>query len=180
MTHEEKVEAYRNGKYIFKAPPVCTAYWDDGAWIKWIDACDQVVNDMPGKPPVEHVGHQACYIPSSDKVNMPDKNSFVGDEEYYSTLFHELGHSTGHDCRLGRHKKEKCSHFFGSADYSKEELVAEMTAGFLCGHTGIENKTIGNSIAYIQSWVRKFKDKPKMVVQAAAAAQKAADFILNE
>ncbi|MFQ5638909.1 MAG: zincin-like metallopeptidase domain-containing protein, partial [bacterium] len=68
---------------------------------------------------------------------------------------------------------------FGSTNYSKEELIAEMGAAFLCGHAGIENRTIDNSAAYIRGWVRKFKDKPKMVVNAAAQAQKAADLILG-
>ena len=142
-----------------------------------IEICDQVVKDMPNKPRVEHGEPQAYYRPITDTVNMPNRNSFVGSEEYYSTLFHELTHSTGHDDRLGRHKKEKCSHAFGSADYSKEELVAEMGAAFLCGHTAIVNKTIDNSAAYIDNWCRKFRDKPQMVVLAAAQAQKAADYI---
>ncbi|MBN4054687.1 hypothetical protein JYT87_03170 [Nitrospira defluvii] len=68
---------------------------------------------------------------------------------------------------------------FGSTNYSKEELIAEMGAAFLCGYAGIEYKTIDNSATYISGWVWKFKDKPKMVVTAAAQAQKSTDFILG-
>ena len=68
---------------------------------------------------------------------------------------------------------------FGSADYSREELVAEMGAGFLCAVSGIENMTLNNSAAYIQSWLKVLKDDRRAVVIAAGQAQKAADFILN-
>jgi antirestriction protein ArdC len=100
------------------------------------------------------------------------------EEFFYSVLFHELGHSTGHKSRLAR--KDFCEASFGSETYSKEELVAEMTAAFLCGVNQIELKTIDNSAAYIKSWLKKLKDDPKMVVLAAAQAQKAADYILNK
>jgi antirestriction protein ArdC len=66
---------------------------------------------------------------------------------------------------------------FGSNDYSKEELVAEIGASFLCGICGIENRTIDNSAAYIQSWIKRFKEKPKLLVEASAKAQKAVDYI---
>jgi antirestriction protein ArdC len=145
-----------------------------------IEQCEKVVNAMPNKPEIKNVESSAYYAPFKDFVNMPKPESFVNSEFYYTTLFHELSHSTGHKSRLDRHNKDKVNHLFGSKDYSKEELVAEMGAAFLCGHTGIENKTIDNSVAYIQSWVKKFKDKPKMVVSAAAKAQKAANYILGK
>ena len=66
---------------------------------------------------------------------------------------------------------------FGSTNYSKEELIAEMTSAMLCGVTGIENKTIDNSAAYVQGWLKKLKNDPRLVVLAAAQAQKAADYI---
>jgi len=145
-----------------------------------IEACENIVNNMPNKPDIKHVENQAYYAPDRDFVNMPKQENFVENTGYYSTLFHELSHSTGHKSRLDRHNQDKVNHMFGSKDYSKEELTAEMGAAFLCGHTGIENKTIDNSAAYIRSWVKKFKDQPKMVISAAAKAQKAADYILNK
>ena len=109
---------------------------------------------------------------------MPKSNLFKSDEEYYSTLFHELTHSTGHTSRLNRGEISKTS-LFGSHDYSKEELVAEMGSAFLCGHCGIEPAVIENQAAYIQNWLKKLQSNKKWLVYAAAKAQKAADFILG-
>jgi antirestriction protein ArdC len=85
-------------------------------------------------------------------------------------------HSTGHKSRLDRSGITE-THFFGDEVYSKEELVAEMGAAMLCGAVGIENQTIKNSASYIQTWLSKLRDDKKLVVYAAAAAQKAADLI---
>jgi len=145
-----------------------------------IDECQKVVENMPNKTVVEHKENVAYYRPDTDSVNMPEIGLFKNAESYHSTLFHELIHSTGHDSRLARHKKDKCTHRFGSQDYSKEELVAEIRASFLCGICQIENKVIDNSVAYIQSWIKKFMEKPKMLVEAAGKAQKAVDYITGK
>src|SRR4029077_8726138 len=99
---------------------------------------------------VSHGGNRAFYQPSTDSIRMPEKESFDNSESYYSTLFHEFTHSTGHESRLNRPGIVE-THFFGDEIYSKEELVAEMGAAMLCGIIGIENKTIKNSASYIQS-----------------------------
>jgi antirestriction protein ArdC len=70
-------------------------------------------------------------------------------------------------------------HFFGDAVYSREELVAEMSAAFLCGHVGIENATIQNSASYLQSWIKTLRGDKKLAILAGAQAQKAADYILG-
>jgi antirestriction protein ArdC len=127
---------------------------------------------------VTHRGTRAYYQPSTDSINMPERQTFDGAAEYYSTLFHEFTHSTGHGSRLNRPGITE-THYFGDEIYSKEELVAEMGAAMLCGVVGIENKTIKNSASYIQSWLSKLRDDKKLVVHAAATAQKAADFILG-
>ncbi|MDA2931531.1 zincin-like metallopeptidase domain-containing protein [Acidobacteria bacterium AH-259-O06] len=110
---------------------------------------------------------------------MPPAEVFTGDAEYYSTIFHELTHSTGHKSRLNRLDTDNLAPF-GSRDYSQEELVAEMGAAFLCGHCRIENRTIDNSAAYIQGWLRRLRNDKGLVIFAAAQAQKAADFILGK
>jgi antirestriction protein ArdC len=133
---------------------------------------------MPKAPVIEHKEQRAYYRPSSDVVNIPMPDLFRSDEEYYSTLFHELTHATGHQSRLNREELSKVS-LFGSHDYSKEELVAEMGAAFLCGHCGIEPSVIENQAAYIQGWLKKLQDNKKWLVYAAANAQRAADFILG-
>ena len=111
---------------------------------------------------------------------MPE--TFRSGQDYYSVLFHELTHSTGHQSRLNR-KGFSASDgewsAFGSTPYAREELVAEMGAAFLAGQAGIVERTIENSAAYVQSWLQRLKDDNRLVVQAAAQAQKAADFILG-
>jgi antirestriction protein ArdC len=128
-------------------------------------------------PTFSHGGDRAFYSPSHDAVRMPEMGQFHTAEGYYSTLFHELTHSTGHASRLNRDGVTE-GHRFGDADYSKEELIAEMGAAFLCSLTGISpDETLANSAAYIKNWLSVLRDDPKMIVQAAGKAQKAADLI---
>lgn len=141
-----------------------------------MERCEKLVAAMPNPPKLQHLRQAAWYRPSQDLVNMPKPESFVSSEEYYSTLFHELAHATGHESRLKRPTLTDMAPF-GSTNYSKEELVAEMTAAFLCGATGIANATIDNSAAYLNGWLKKLKKDNMLVVQAAAQAQKAADYI---
>lgn len=143
-----------------------------------IDACENVVKNFLGKPIVVHGGDKACYSPMIDNIRMPKKESFYSVEEYYSTLFHEFAHSTGHKKRLDR-SEVMDFHGFGSHDYSKEELVAEMSASFLACITGIDVKVIDNSASYISSWLSKIKKDPKLIIHAAAQAQKAVEYMKN-
>ncbi len=143
-----------------------------------IGECDKLVEQWTDCPYISHNAEYACYVPSSDVVKIPNPRRFFKPEQYYSTLFHELTHATGHARRLNRHSKFP-NHKFGSADYSQEELVCEMGAAYLCGISGIENATIDNSAAYIQSWLQKLKNDKKFVLQAASYAQLATDYILG-
>jgi len=140
--------------------------------------CEKTIKNMQNKPDIYHNESRAYYNPTDDFVNMPKPETFSKEEYYYSVMFHELGHSTGHKNRLARKDFDHAA--FGSQVYSKEELCAEMTAAFLCGHHKIELQTIENSAAYIKSWLGKLKDDIKIVVIAAAQAQKASDYILNK
>jgi antirestriction protein ArdC len=107
---------------------------------------------------------------------MPARGRFVDAPHYYSTLFHELIHSTGHESRLNRTFGDR----FGDELYSKEELVAEMGAAFLCAMAGIANEhTDRNAIAYIQNWIARLEADNRLVIHAAANAQRAADCILG-
>ncbi len=139
--------------------------------------CEAVIASMPNCPEIQQGKQRASYNPVSDLVSMPRFDSFDTAEEYYSTLFHEMIHSIGHASRINRLQNNASR--FGDGDYSREELVAEMGAAFLCGFTGIENITINNSVAYIQGWLKALKDDKKLVIMAAAQAQKAADYILR-
>lgn len=137
-----------------------------------------IVDGYEEPPRIKHQGNRAYYRPSDDLVRMPDPVDFENSESYYATLFHELVHSTGHTKRLDRGIDTKLASF-GSSDYSKEELVAEMGAAFLAAASGISPPTIEQSAAYIESWMKKLKGDKKLVVQAAGAGQKAADWIIG-
>jgi len=143
--------------------------------VEVVDAAQAIIDGYVEGPTVETTGSRAFYTPKKDQVTMPKQASFESDNSYYSVMFHELGHSTGHSTRLNREKgmTEIC---FGSHEYSKEELVAELTAAFLCGVSGIDN-TLDNSAAYIANWMKSLTDNPKWFIQAAGKAQKAANFI---
>ena len=143
-----------------------------------IEQCESIVERMPNRPAIEK-SDRAWYRPSTDQVGMPARELFHSSEEYYSTLFHELTHSTGHASRIGREGIEQLN-AFGSESYSREELVAEMGAAMLCRFAGISPHTLENSAAYLQSWLRVLKSDSRMVVTAASAAQKAADYILGQ
>lgn len=134
---------------------------------------DRIVTGWADGPDIRHGKGHACYIPLMDRVEMPKPESFHGAEEYYSTLFHELGHASGAKHRLNR----KFGKRFGDNQYSREELIAEMTAAYLCAECGIDNSVIDNQAAYLHGWVKALKGDSKLVVTAASQAQKAANLI---
>jgi len=140
-----------------------------------IEAADKIVANYQNGPKVSFGGDRACYRPATDDVTVPNKVQFDNEGEFYSTLFHELGHSTGHKSRLDR--KELGADNFGTELYSTEELTAELTAAFLCADAGIDTSTIDNSAAYIGGWLKKLKQDPKAFITAAGKAQKAANLI---
>jgi antirestriction protein ArdC len=144
-----------------------------------LEACENLVNGYKNKPEIKHERAEAFYSPASDYVNVPKKALFDKIQNYYSVLFHELVHSTGAKNRLNR-KSLVESDGFGGHEYSKEELVAELGASFLCGLSGIEPHTIKNSAGYIQSWIRALQNDNKLIIYASAQAQKAVDYIQNQ
>ena len=139
----------------------------------------EIVAGMPQPPVIKHGMAKAFYSPHEDFVGMPLPERFETEEAYFAALFHEIVHSTGHEKRLNRASLSE-SGGFGSDPYCKEELVAEMGAAFLCGHVGILQSTIDQSAAYLNGWLERLRSDKTFVVQAAAQAQKAADFILGQ
>ncbi len=128
----------------------------------------------------EAITNEAYYSPIADYINVPCKEQYSDIAEFYSTLFHEMVHSTGHKTRLSRLDPMMKLAAFGSEDYSKEELIAECGSAMLMNHIGIESeKTIKNSAAYIQSWIRVLKNDNKFIVSAAGKAEKAVRYILE-
>jgi antirestriction protein ArdC len=143
-----------------------------------IEAAEDLLRGVPENvPSIEYGGTVACYIPALDKIRVPDRASFDGAEQFYSTLYHELAHATGHASRLNRPEVMKPS--FGSHSYSREELVAEMTAAFLTAEAGIDQPVIENQAAYLAGWLKVLRSDSRAVVLAAGAAQKAADWLLR-
>jgi antirestriction protein ArdC len=139
--------------------------------------CEAIVAGMPNAPKMEQSA-KAWYRPATDTVGMPARALFDSAEEYYSTFYHELVHSTGHSSRIGREGIEQLN-TFGSESYSREELIAEMGAAMLCGIAGIAPRTIENSAAYLKSWIDRLRGDSKLLISAASAAQKASDYILG-
>jgi antirestriction protein ArdC len=120
-------------------------------------------------------GYQAFYNPKLDLISMPDRELFISSEHYYATKFHEIGHSTGHPSRLNRITIESYKH----DKYTKEELVAELFSSYICALVNIEKITIENSAAYLNFWLKKLKNEPKMFIQASQRAQKAVQYFFT-
>ncbi|HEU5404278.1 MAG TPA: zincin-like metallopeptidase domain-containing protein [Terriglobales bacterium] len=143
------------------------------------ELCESIVNGWENRPALYRNSpgeYRAYYRTSTDSVHMPARSRFVDAPHYYSTLFHELVHSTGHESRLHRIFGDR----FGDELYSKEELVAEMGAAFLCTIAGIANEhTDRNTTAYIQNWIAALEEDSRLIVHAAANAQRAVDLILG-
>lgn len=128
----------------------------------------------------EIVSNKAFYSPSGDYIQVPCKEQYTNIEEFYSTLFHEMVHSTGHKTRLDRLETGSNAHF-GSETYSKEELTAELGSASLLNMLGIETpKTFRNSSAYIQSWLQVLRNDCKFIVSASSKAEKAVNYILGK
>ena len=122
--------------------------------------------------------NRAYYSPGRDEVVVPLLEQYDRPEEFYSTMFHELTHSTGHKNRLDR--SEGMAGHFGDQEYSREELVAEIGSVFVLNHLGIDSeKAFRNSAGYLQGWLEALKNDTKMIVWAASKAEKAAKYILN-
>jgi antirestriction protein ArdC len=132
----------------------------------------------PDPPRVDVRGHRACYLPREDRIEIAPMERFESSNAFYATLYHELAHSTGHPKRLNRDMGEE-PHIFGSPDYGKEELVAEMGSAFLCAAAGISPPTIEQSAAYLDGWRRSLRADKKLVIAAAGQGQRAADHILG-
>ncbi|MGI4735043.1 MAG: ArdC family protein [Janthinobacterium lividum] len=145
-----------------------------------LEAAEAIVMSWADRPSIKHLDQRAYYVPAHDYVNMPIFSSFTSAEGYYKTLFHELIHATGHTKRLNRADLADNMATKGATGYAREELTAEMGAAFLCGAAGISPEaTDDNTAAYLQFWLSQLKTDPKLIVQAASHAQKAATLILG-
>lgn len=122
---------------------------------------------------------RAFYLPSKDSITLPLLSQFQNAEEFYSTAFHECGHSTMKKNRCDREDENRSS-YFGNESYSKEELVAEITSATILNSIGIETEqSFQNSASYIQSWIKVLKENTRFIVSVSGKAEKAVKYILN-
>ncbi len=144
--------------------------------IQRLDVADKVLEIMPNKPAVIHgANFQPAYIAHLDQIELPHLSQFESAAEYYAALFHELVHATGHRKRLHRFDDYDGKQ---AASYAFEELVAEFGAAFLCAFGGIDNPgTDALQSSYIDGWAKALQNDHRMVVRAAASAQRAADYV---
>lgn len=149
--------------------------------VEGIKAGDQLIEEYASREKIqikETISNEAFYNPRKDMIVVPQKGQFQEINEFYSTIFHEIVHSTGHSTRLNRDTMGKAS--FGTNLYSREELVAETGSAMLMNIVGIETPgTFNNSAAYIQSWITHLQQDEKLIVTASAKAEKAVRYILN-
>lgn len=124
--------------------------------------------------------NKAFYTPSTDCVTMPLKSQFFTETAYYKTLFHELGHTTGHSSRLdrGNDTRERDGSEEDLKLYALEELVAELNTVFINLHFGVETE-ISNNVAYIKTWLNYLKNDTKFFTKATALATRSARFMLD-
>lgn len=142
------------------------------------EAADAVISDYLSREniPLHFGGNAAYYAPTEDAITLPRKEAFSQTAEYYSTAFHEIVHSTGHNTRLNRQILNQ----FGSKEYAREELVAEMGAAYSLGRLGIDTQSsLTNSTAYIQSWKKRIEEDKYLFVSTAGKAEKACDYIFG-
>ena len=141
---------------------------------------DAIISDYTAREAVQlhhSEGDRAFYRPANDSITVPMMAQFSSTAEYYSTIFHEMTHSTGHSKRLNRIDRTA---FFGSEAYSKEELVAEIGAAALVNAAGLETaSSFKNSTAYIQNWLSVLRNDKRFIVSAAGKAEKAVKLILG-
>ena len=183
-TKEVPFLRYYNVFHIDQCEGVTAKYTTEAAFpdgASTVDHAQEIIYDYLSREGVKLIhseGDRAFYRPSTDEVVLPIRKQFVSTAEYYSTIFHELTHSTGHPSRLNRLDKVAA---FGSDVYSKEELVAEIGAAALVNHVGLETSTsLRNNAAYIQNWLQVLKGDKRFIVSAAGKAEKAVNLILNQ
>jgi antirestriction protein ArdC len=143
-----------------------------------IAEAETVIRGMPNPPSLREYGVSAYYRPGDDTVVLPPLSFFDSPDHYYATAFHELGHATGHQSRLSR-PGVVGSIQFGSEDYSREELIAELSSAFVCAELGLDNTLLENASSYINGWLDVLQNDSKAVISASSHARNASDYILG-
>lgn len=135
------------------------------------DAAERLITSTKARI-IHMIANEACYNYVNDVIFLPERSQFKGKVLYYETALHELAHWTGHKSRLNRSLKN----VFGSEDYAKEELIAELCSAFLCADLGF-SMNVTNNAAYIQDWIRVLKQDSRYILKAIRGADDAAKYI---
>ena len=141
-----------------------------------IEAAQAVLDGFATCPPIRYGGSSACYIPSRDLIRLPRPEHFASPADFFSVAYHEASHATGHSSRLDRFTIRNPQPK-GSTQYALEELIAELSSAFLCSEAGIYSES--QHVAYLQSWLKCFRDDASFLVRASSVAQRSADYILG-
>ena len=152
-----------------------TSLYQDITEKKGIRSCEEIIKNMENKPDIRNNYSRCYYNMKEDYISLPKIDDFSSMEKYYSALFHELAHSTGHRKRLNRLNNKK-----DLESYAEEELIAELTSAWLCGLTGIEPKIIDNTASYLSYWIKKLKYNPAYILNITTKVNQAINIILNE
>ena len=149
-----------------------------------LENAQMVFDDYVGRERIKtesSLSNRAFYSPARDLIHLPDIRQYENASDYYSVVFHEATHSTGHRKRLSRFSEYTSIAPFGSEDYSKEELIAELGSAAILNMLGLEtSETFQNSSAYIQSWICALKNDSRFIVSASSKADKAVHYILGK
>lgn len=176
---KENAQGEKESYAVLKAYWVFNASQVDGIELQPVQATDKPFTPVEQAEQrivktgavISHGGDSAFYMPSQDRIQLPNKSAFLSESNYYATAFHELVHWSGHESRCDRNLKNR----YGDPKYAFEELVAEMGAAFLCGDYGIQGEL--RHAAYIESWLKACRDDSRAIFKASALAQKAVDYI---
>ena len=185
-TEEKKEKFYRFGTWVsvynldcfgdeeakIKIPELVARYAAEPNTSPRIDVAEKLIAAQQAKIVVG--GNRACYAPRLDQIHMPPYEHFSSSETYYATLIHELSHRTGHQSRLGR----DLSGHQGTPKYAFEELVADMSAAFVCSELNL-SCDLENHASYLDHWMRIIQEDNKAFFRAYSQAQAAADLLLE-
>lgn len=173
---------YYNVFHISQVENVCPLEHTEKFDTEPIETAEKVFRDYIKRENItlsEHESDRAFYRPIDDSITLPTITQFECPEEFYSTAFHECGHSTLKKERCDREQENKGA-YFGNGGYGKEELIAEITSAAILHRIGIETSdTFRNSVAYIQGWLHALKNDRRLIVSASGKAEKAALYILG-
>lgn len=183
---QKKDQAGKIVQIKLDVPKVFYAHVFNAAQIEGVPEAVPTVLDWEPESAAEHIlvasgaqiihdqSDRAFYSAQRDEIHLPPKQAFLGADRYYSVALHELGHWSGHESRLGR----DLSGLFGSEDYAREELRAELASFFLSSRLGVPHDP-GNHAAYIDSWIKVLRQDHNEIYRAAKDAERITEFVLQ-